>query len=164
MPRACFACGRVTFLASPRKVTQRRRPRRLAYSCDAQKKAERKKLAIAQTVFRSDRFFLPLLGPNQRGPVEPILDRFAKMITRIRMCGCELRRARCHIDARRLEQKYLWQINELRVTIFTVKKLHARSACKTRYASLSNQLHYSHSLAGFCSFMLWHRHCRLGTH
>jgi hypothetical protein len=80
--RGGFACndpahaaGAVTFFASPKKVTQKRRPRRLAYSCDAQKKAERKKLAIAQTVFRSDRFFLPLLGANQRGPIKPMLER-----------------------------------------------------------------------------------------
>ena len=45
------------------------------------KKAERKKLAIAQTVFRSDRFFLPLLGANQRGPIEQIFDRFAMRAT-----------------------------------------------------------------------------------
>jgi hypothetical protein len=49
----------------------------LAFSCDAQKKAERRKLANAQTVRRSDRFFLPLLGANQRGPIEPMFDRFA---------------------------------------------------------------------------------------
>ena len=39
----------------------------------------------AQIAGRSDRFFLPLLGANQRGPVEPIFDRFAMRITRTRM-------------------------------------------------------------------------------
>ena len=46
------------------------------------KKRNEKKLAIAQTVFRSDRFFLPLLGANQRGPIEPMFDRFAMRTTR----------------------------------------------------------------------------------
>jgi hypothetical protein len=36
------------------------------------KKSGTKKLAIAQTVFRSDRLYLALLGANQRGAVEPI--------------------------------------------------------------------------------------------
>ena len=73
--------GAVTFLASPRKVTKRRRPRRLSYSCDAQKKAERPETRCAQTAGRSDRFFPPLLGANQRGPVEPTFDRFARRTT-----------------------------------------------------------------------------------
>ena len=45
-------------------------------------KSGTKKTRCAQTVFRSDRFFLPLLGANQRGPVEPIFDRFAIGTTR----------------------------------------------------------------------------------
>ncbi len=39
----------------------------------------------AQTVFRSDRFFPPLLGANQRGPFEPIFDRFAIGSTKSRL-------------------------------------------------------------------------------
>jgi hypothetical protein len=35
-------------------------------------KSGTKKTRFAQTVFHSDRFFLPLLGANQRGPVEQI--------------------------------------------------------------------------------------------
>ena len=48
-------------------------------------KSGTKKTRYAQTVFRSDRFFLPLLGANQRGPVEPVFDRFAIRATRARM-------------------------------------------------------------------------------
>ena len=44
-----------------------------------------KKTRYAQTVFRSDRFFLPLLGANQRGPVEPMFDRFAMRNTSTHM-------------------------------------------------------------------------------
>jgi hypothetical protein len=55
----------------------------LAYSCDAQKKAEQPETRCAQTAGRSDRFFLPLLGANQRGPVEPIFDRFAMSTTSV---------------------------------------------------------------------------------
>jgi hypothetical protein len=57
----------------------------LAYSCDAQKKAEQPETRCAQTAGRSDRFFLPLLGANQRGPVEPMFDRFLKTIARVRL-------------------------------------------------------------------------------
>ena len=46
-------------------------------------KSKTKKTRYAQTVFRSDRFFRPLLGANQRGPVEPMLDRFAMATTRV---------------------------------------------------------------------------------
>ena len=90
MPRFRLCRGAVTFLASPRKVTKRRRPRRLALSCDAQKKAEQKKLAIAQTVFCSYRFFLPLLGANQRGPVRRIFDHFEMKTARTRMWAAGL--------------------------------------------------------------------------
>ena len=45
-------------------------------------KSGTKKTRFAQTVFRSDRFFLPLLGANQRGPIEPMFDRFAMGITK----------------------------------------------------------------------------------
>ena len=65
----------------------------MAHSCDAQKKAERKKLAIAQTVFRSDRFFPPLLGANQRGPFAQMFDRFAMTFTTTRMRAFGLRAA-----------------------------------------------------------------------
>ena len=41
------------------------------------RKKRNEKTRFAQTVFRSDRFFPPLLGANQRGPGEPIFDRFA---------------------------------------------------------------------------------------
>jgi hypothetical protein len=41
------------------------------------RKKRNEKTRYAQTVFRSDRFFLLLLGANQRGPIEPIFDRFA---------------------------------------------------------------------------------------
>jgi hypothetical protein len=43
-------------------------------------KSGTKKTRYAQTVFRSDRFFLALLGANQRGPIEPMFDRFAMML------------------------------------------------------------------------------------
>ena len=38
----------------------------------------------AQTAGRSDRFFPPLLGANQRGPLEPIFDRFAMSVAKMR--------------------------------------------------------------------------------
>ena len=92
MPRACLACGRVTFLAPPKYAPKKRRPRRLTLAFAGagsdpamlRKKSETEKLAVAHTVFRSDRVFPPLLGANQRGPVEPIFDRFAMWTTRAR--------------------------------------------------------------------------------
>ena len=36
------------------------------------RKKRNEKTRFAQTVFRSDRFFLPLLGANQRGPIKLI--------------------------------------------------------------------------------------------
>ena len=49
----------------------------------------------AQTAGRSYRFFLPLLGANQRGPVEAIFDRFAITATRRLTKTFELLGARC---------------------------------------------------------------------
>jgi hypothetical protein len=48
---------------------------------------------VAQTVRRSDRFFPPLLGAKQWGPVEPIFDRFAvgKTKTWMRAFGFDVR-------------------------------------------------------------------------
>ena len=49
------------------------------------RKKRNEKTRFAQTVFRSNRFFLALLGANQRGPVEPMFDRFAMGTTSVRM-------------------------------------------------------------------------------
>ena len=57
----------------------------MAYSCDAQKKAERKKLATLGQFFVLIALIFPLLGANQRGPFEPIFDRFAIVVTKARM-------------------------------------------------------------------------------
>ena len=47
------------------------------------RKKRSEKTRFAQTVFRSDRFFLPLLGANQRQSVWRIFDRFAMTALRL---------------------------------------------------------------------------------
>ena len=68
MPRTAHAAGAVTFLASPRKVTERRRPGRLSYSCDAQKKAERKNSLSLRQFFVLIAFFFRFSGPINGDP------------------------------------------------------------------------------------------------
>ncbi len=41
----------------------------------------------------------PLLGANQRGPIDPIFDRFAMSITGAQLRESIRRRARCYVDA-----------------------------------------------------------------
>ena len=69
--------------ATPTIVPGLRRGRLL--SCDAQKKAERKKPASLRQFFVLIALIFPPLGANQRGPIEPIFDRFAMKITKTRM-------------------------------------------------------------------------------
>ena len=97
-------------LTTPTIVPGLRRSRLL--SCDAQKKAERKQLANAQTVFRSYRFVPALLGANQRGPVEPILDRFA-MGARAEILASGWR-WRIVIPTRTRYKSEMWQLRGLR--------------------------------------------------
>ena len=71
MPRgshfSCFA----------KKSNQKKATPTIGLFLRCSEKSGTKKTRFAQTVFRSSRFFPPLLGANQRGPVEPIFDRFA---------------------------------------------------------------------------------------
>ena len=71
MPRgshfSCFA----------KKSNQKKATPTIVLFLRCSEKSGTKKTRFAQTIFRSYRFFLPLLGANQRGPVEPIFDRFA---------------------------------------------------------------------------------------
>jgi hypothetical protein len=72
------AAGQSLSFASPKASNQRKGdPDDWPDPAMLRKKRNGPKLAIAQTTGRSDRFFLPLLGANQRGPIEPIFDRFA---------------------------------------------------------------------------------------
>ena len=59
------------------KVTKEKATPTIVLILRCSEKSGTKKTRFAQTVFPSDRFFLLLLGANQRGPVEPIFDRFA---------------------------------------------------------------------------------------
>jgi hypothetical protein len=61
-----------------------RRLRRLARSCDAQKKNGTKKLATLRQFFVLIALVFPLLGANQRGPFGPMFGRVAMSITRFR--------------------------------------------------------------------------------
>ena len=70
---AYFACGRVTFFASPKKVTKKRRPRRLAFSCDAQKKAERPELATLKPRAVLIAFFFRFSGSINGDPMNRYL-------------------------------------------------------------------------------------------
>ena len=72
MPR-----GSHFLLLRQKQVTKEKATPTIGLFLRCSEKSGTKKTRYAQTVFRSDRFFPPLLGANQRGPVEPIFDRFA---------------------------------------------------------------------------------------
>ena len=80
MPR-----GSHFLLRRQKKVTNEEATPTIVLILRCSEKSGTKKTRYAQTVFRSNRFFLPLLGANQRGPVEPIFDRFAMRTTRAQM-------------------------------------------------------------------------------
>ena len=90
LPPSRSCRGAVTFLASPRKVTKRRRPRRLAYSCDAQKKAERKKLASLRQFFVLIAFFFRFSGPINGDPSNQYLiaSRLGLRLALMRVLDC----------------------------------------------------------------------------
>jgi hypothetical protein len=73
------------FFCFAKKSNQKKATPTIVLILRCSEKSGTKKTRYAQTVFRSDRFFLPLLGANQRGPVEPMFDRFAMGTTRARM-------------------------------------------------------------------------------
>ena len=79
-------------LLRQKKVTKEKATPTLGLFLRCSKKSGTEKTRFAQTVFCSDRFFLALLGANQRGPIEPIFDRFAMRTTRTRMRASGLRR------------------------------------------------------------------------
>ena len=68
-------------LLRQKKVTKEEATPEIVLFLRCSEKSGTKKTRFAQTVFRSDRFCPPLLGANQRGPIEPILDRFAMEFT-----------------------------------------------------------------------------------
>ena len=72
MPR-----GSHFLLLRQKKVTKEKATPTIGLFLRCSEKSGTKKTRFAQTVFRSDRFFPPLLGANQRGPIDPIFDRFA---------------------------------------------------------------------------------------
>jgi hypothetical protein len=69
-------------LLRQKKVTKEKATPTIGLILRCSEKSGTKKTRFAQTVFRSDRFFLPLLGANRRGPIEPIFDRFAMRATK----------------------------------------------------------------------------------
>ena len=73
MPR-----GSYFLLLRQKKVTKEKATPTIVLILRCSEKSGTKKTRYAQTIFRSDRFFLPLLVANQRGPIEPIFDRFAR--------------------------------------------------------------------------------------
>ncbi|MBC7708933.1 MAG: hypothetical protein H7203_02650 [Rhizobacter sp.] len=81
------------FSSFAKKSNQKKATPTIGLFLRCSEKSGTEKLAIAQTVFCSYRFFLPLLGANQRGPVEQIFDRFAMRGTtkaRVTVASCTL--------------------------------------------------------------------------
>ena len=78
MPR-----GSYFLLLRQKKVTKEKATPTIGLFLRCSEKSGTARTRCAQTAGRSDRFFLALLGANQRGPVEPIFDRFA-----MRIAGC----------------------------------------------------------------------------
>jgi hypothetical protein len=72
MPR-----GSHFLLLRQKKVTKEKATPTIGLFLRCSEKSGTAETRFAQTVRRSDRFFPPLLGANQRGPVEPMFDRFA---------------------------------------------------------------------------------------
>jgi hypothetical protein len=89
MPR-----GSHFLLLRQKQVTKEKATPEIVLILRCSEKSGTKKTRYARTVFRSDRFFLPLLGANQRGPVEPIFDRFAMGVTKAKTREVELLDAR----------------------------------------------------------------------
>ena len=75
MPR-----GSHFLLLRQKQVTKEKATPTIGLTLRCSEKSGTKKTRFAQTVFRSDRFFPPLLGANQRGPVAPMFDRFAMRV------------------------------------------------------------------------------------
>ena len=81
MPRGSY------FLCFAKESNQRKATPTLVLILRCSGKSGTKKTRYAQIIFRSHRFFPPLLGANQWGPDEPIFDRFAMRSVSARLGG-----------------------------------------------------------------------------
>jgi hypothetical protein len=99
-------------------------------------KSGTKKTRFAQTVFRSDRFFPPLLGANQRGRLEQTRGHLETWATNARTLHAD-RIAHVVMSPKSRYNKSIdfksvvYSANQ-QIMICTIKKLYAQSAYKTR--------------------------------
>ena len=126
---ADFACGRVTFLASPRKSNQKKATPTIVLILRCSEKSETKKTRYAQTAFCSDRIFLPLLGTNQRRPDEPIFDGFAMRSTINQLRAPRWRFSRCLRNVRQFRLR-----TSVSVRGFSLRAIEYLLALETRTA------------------------------
>jgi hypothetical protein len=118
-------------LLREKKVTKEKATPTIGLFLRCSEKSGTKKTRYAQTVFRSDRFFLPLLGANQRAPVDPIFDRFAMRTARTR---CKHLGESSHVVLSMRERykrnvygKLVGRNTDTRTTVYTFENFFVRS-------------------------------------